>query len=368
MPPPLPNDVIQHVLANLPIKQIYLLRGVNRDWYSIYEHAIKQHLSISDSKILVRLGPSSKAKDPNFSIALDCVAFDPETRIFTFKPIVNSKPIYCNPRHLRQVKVLYTEWIGIDAKIHNGIDISSNYISQVGGYDLSDLEISKYARIKFHHDYVEAVQKYYYLEETPSIGREISTYLGDCDMILKCHLKDSVVLSEENIPDIEHFDNQSHISSFSVDFIQVHTSWLIGGTTTRILPTSFHSKIYPFRYSFLNNITLQKDIQKYNPYSPKVIRWILSGCMIDDQQTIELCQYLNETKGDFTIRDKFQRELEKRNIEKQIMWKYSLVARFFCDPENSSDTFESILDKVVRAEEDEKEKARKFNPNLTKLY
>ncbi|CAG8572864.1 18308_t:CDS:1 [Dentiscutata erythropus] len=356
-PPPLPNDVIQHVLANLPVKQIYLLRGVNRDWYSIHEHAIKQHLSFSDSKVLVRLGPSSKAKDPKFSIALDCVAFDPEARIFTFKPIANSKPIYCNPLHLRQVKILYSEWIGIDAKRHNGIDASLNSTNSTSrNYDPSPQEIYRYARIKFHHNYVEAVQKYYYLEETPGIGEEISTYLGDYDMILKCHLKDSVVLSEEDISDVEYFDNLSHISSFNVDFLQVHTSWLISGTTTRILPTNFHSKIYPSRYALLNHIISQKDIQKYNLYSPKVIRWILSDYMVDDQQTIQLCQHLNETKGDFTIRDKFQWELDAKNIKKQIMWKYSFVARFFCDPENSSDTFEQILDRFVRAEYDEKAK------------
>ncbi|CAG8691085.1 25071_t:CDS:1 [Gigaspora margarita] len=357
-PPPFPNDIIQHVLANLPVKQIYLLRGVNRDWYSIHEHAIKQHLSFSDSKVLVRLGSSSKAKDPKFSIALDCVAFDPETRIFTFKPIANSNPIYCNARHLRQVKILYSEWIGIDAKIHNGIDVSmnsTNSTSDFGNYNLSPHEIYRYARVKFHHNYVEAVQKYYYLEETPGNGEEISTYLGDYDMILKCHLKDSVVLSEEDISDVEYFDSLSHISSFNVDFLQVRTSWLISGTTTRILPTNFHSKIYSSRYDLLNHI-LQKDIQKYNLYSPKVMKWILSDYMINDQQTIQLCRYLNETKGDFTIRDKFQWELEAKNIKKQIMWKYSFIARFFCDPENSQDAFEQILDKFVRAEEDEKAK------------
>ncbi|CAG8743987.1 23258_t:CDS:1 [Cetraspora pellucida] len=350
MSPPLPNDVIQYVLANLPIKQIYLLRGVNRDWYSIHEHAIKQRLSFPDSKVLVRLGPSSKAKDPKFSIALECVAFDPETRIFTFKPIANSKPIYCNPRHLRQVKILYSEWIGVDAKRHNGIDS----IPEVMHPD----EIRKYANVTFHRDYVEAVQKYYYLNEVPGTGDEIPTFLGDYDMILKCHLKDSVVLSEEDIPDIEYFDHPSHISSFNVDFLQVHTSWLISGTTAKILPSNFHSKIYHSRYSLLNHITLQKDIQKYNLYSPKVIRWILSDYMVDDQQTVQLCQHLNKTKGDFTILDKFQWELEKKNLNQQIMWKYSFVARFFCDPDNSPENFNQTLDRLVRSEDDEKAKGQ----------
>ncbi|CAG8775509.1 2543_t:CDS:1, partial [Ambispora leptoticha] len=168
----------------------------------------------------------------------------------------------------------------------------------------------------------------------------------DIDMILKCHLKDSVVLSLEDIPDIEYFDQPSHISSFNVDFLQVHTSWLIGGTTTKILPTDFHSKIYHSRYTLLNHITLQKDIQKYNLYSPKVIRWILSDYMVDDQQTVQLCQHLNKTNGDFTIVDKFQWELEKKNIKQQIMWKYSFVARFFCDPQNSPENFEQTLDRL----------------------
>ncbi|CAG8674251.1 15248_t:CDS:1 [Acaulospora morrowiae] len=363
--PYLPSDVVQNILAYLPVKDIFSLRRVNRSWYSIYEHAIKQHISLFNVQAFVRIGPQKTPVEAKYSFALDCVGFGLDSRIFTFIPTVTAKPIYCNPTRLRQVKVEFGEWCGVDTKRHNGntgplenpLDNNDDEFS-VGPFDRpSDPpahELTRYANSKVHDQYIEAVRKCYYLEETPDKDGEIVTYLGDKDMIIKCKIKDSVVPEEEIIDAEDEEEEDSDLnkfSSFEVEFIKVRTSWLVGGTTRKILPPEFHKQIYSSRYDLLNEITLSNNIHRYNHYCPKVLKWILSESNKNDKETIQLCQHLRNTNGDFTIRDKFESALEEKSIEKQKMWKYSFVSRFFSDPENSSDTFEQILDRFSRSEE-----------------
>ncbi|RHZ53770.1 hypothetical protein Glove_437g34 [Diversispora epigaea] len=372
-PPHLPNDVVQNILAYLPIKDIFSLRRVNRDWYSIYEHAIKQHLSLFNVKISVTIGPSKKTIEPSLSVALECVGFDLDSRVFTFTPIPNAKPIYCKPNLLRQVKILFDEWNtknsnGNTTPLEGTLETDDNNLNI--GYiehpsDPQAQELLKYSNLRFHKFYVEAEKKSYYLEETPEKEGEIETYLGDRDMILKCNIKDSVIPEEEifGVDDEEEEDLESNkYSSVEVEFVQVLTSWLVGGTTINKLPQEFHKQIYPQRYSLLDKITSDNSILRYNRYCPSVLKWILSDNSKNDSETKQLCLHLHITKGDFTIRDKFEEALEERSIDRQFMWKYSFVPRFFIDPENSSDTFEQILDRFSRSVKSE-DKNR--SPNMS---
>ncbi|CAG8536696.1 13393_t:CDS:2 [Acaulospora colombiana] len=269
---------------------------------------------------------------------------------------------------LRQVKIVFGEWYGVDTKRHNGstallentLENKDDDFPVIGSFDRASdpqaQELLRHSNLQFHKHYVEAVKKYYYIEETPDKDGEIVTYLGDKDMILKCNIKDSVIPEEEIIDAEDEEDEDSDLnkgSSFDVEFVKVRTSWLVGGTTRKILPQEFHKQIYSDRYDLLNSITSSNNIPRYNHYCPKVLKWILSRNTKGDKETIQLCQHLYSTKGDFTIRDKFELALEEKSIEKQKMWKYSFVSRFFCDPDNSSDTFEQTLDRFCRAEEAE---------------
>ncbi len=51
------------------------------------------------------------------------------------------------------------------------------------------------------------------------------------------------------------------------------------------------------------------------------------------------------------MQSKVETALEEKNVKKQNMWKYSTIARFLRDPK--SDTFDVVVDKVVRAQRNE---------------
>src|ERR1043165_5439686 len=105
----LPIEIFQHVLAFLPLKEIYSFKRVNKEWYNLCDHAIVEHITSSGSKVFLRAGTSKK---PKLCYNLNFAGYDPSSNIFTFKPFSDRiEPTFCYPKHLREVRILFEEWI-----------------------------------------------------------------------------------------------------------------------------------------------------------------------------------------------------------------------------------------------------------------
>ncbi|CAJ0648246.1 15803_t:CDS:2 [Entrophospora sp. SA101] len=169
----LPDDLIQNVLALLPIRKTYTLKRVCKAWNSLCDHAILEHINLNNSKVLIKLGPNSIS---NLFVTLDCVGYDPSNGIFTFKPAPNSNPISCSRSNLNQIMCLFTEWLGLDKnklindsedgslEINGDIDNNNSNVTLNPDSDPHSQELLRHANFKlFHMDYIEAARKEYQL-------------------------------------------------------------------------------------------------------------------------------------------------------------------------------------------------------------
>ncbi|CAG8493526.1 4978_t:CDS:1 [Ambispora gerdemannii] len=356
-PPRIPIDIIQHILANLSIKEIYILRRVSREWYSIFEHALMEHMITHNSQVLVRVGQKPTA---SLSLALDCVEYCPKTGVYTFRPVIEGEDgkgkesqFICERRNLRQVKILFGEWIGVNKSLHNNnihnnnSDIEDPIFAELNTGSLGPLgedsrtadALALYANIKFHSDYIEAVSKEYHLKEgsEPSSSSKSTSYIGDYDMICKINLES---LKDEESPD------SNNLVSFKVDFVKVRSSWIFSGLSTHSPMPSY--KIYESRYSMLDQLLGQEH--SYNRYASRVLEWITSDAGVNDELTRQLIEHLRATDGDFDTCALLARALEAKGVTRNHMWKFGIVKRYLADPEGSSTTFEQIVEKVVLTE------------------
>ncbi|CAG8518072.1 11202_t:CDS:2 [Ambispora leptoticha] len=333
-PPHIPVDIIQHILANLSIKEIYILRRVNREWYSIFEHALMEHMITHNSQILVRVGPKPTA---SLSLALDCVEYCPKTGVYTFRPVIEDgedgkgkeSRLICDRHNLRQVKILFGEWI--DPII---TELNARNLGPLGADSPAAQALTLYANIKFHSDYIEAVSKEYHVEGGCASLISSTSYIGDNDLICKINL--------ESLKD----DESNNLVSFDVDYVKVRSSWIFSGLSTHSPMPSY--KIYESRYLLLDQLLGQEH--GYNRYSSRVLEWITSDADVDDELTHKLIEHLRATDGDFNTGALLARALEEKGVSQNHMWKFGFVKRYLSNPESSSETFDQIVEKVVLTE------------------
>ncbi|KAG9291540.1 hypothetical protein G9A89_021959 [Geosiphon pyriformis] len=357
--PNLPSDIIQHILANLSIKEIYVLRRVNHEWFYLFEHALMEHMTTHESQILVRVGPKPT---PALSMALSCVGYEPKTGIFTFKPVDRERPITCKRWNLRQVKILFGDWNGVGKTMHNnnvnGMQenpIMSGLTTQspLEANSVTAEALTLYANIKFHVDYVEAVLKEYQVSisagqtnDSPNlryITEKKVAFMGDKDMICKCRFK-YILPDPKDQNESLSVDLDDCAVSFDIDFVKVRSSWIFSGLSTHS-PMPSH-QIYESRYALLDQLTSDQDID-YNRYASIVLDWVTSSAGIEDEKTITLLKHLKLTEGDFNTRELLARALEAKGVTPHHMWKFGIVRRFLANPESSSMTFDQIVEKVV---------------------
>jgi hypothetical protein len=351
----LPNEIFQHALALLPLKEIYSFKRVNKEWYSLCDHAIVEHIISSGSQVHFRAGTS---KNPKLCYDLDFTSYDPSSNIFTFKPSPNRierKPTFCYSKHLREVRILFGEWRGVNTTLSKYSPSDPTFgISIKRNSDPQAQEVLRLAKLEFHKKYVESVQKVYQLDDEPSLEEgTVVSCIGDKDIILKCHITTTLSC---NVPDdqqnSERDDEHSPedvVFRLRIEFVKVCASWLVSGTTSNFIPEESRNQIFASRFKLLDQILFEYNITRYYRYSSKVLKWILSEYKRNDQETINMIKHISDTQGDFSIRSKFEAALEGKNVKKQNMWKYSLVARFLRDPE-SYDTLEKVVNRIVHAE------------------
>nr|CAG8485002.1 6677_t:CDS:2 [Entrophospora candida] len=325
----LPDDLIQNVLALLPIRKTYTLKRVCKAWNSLCDHAILEHINLNNSKVIIKLGPNSIS---NLFVTLDCVGYDPSNGIFTFKPAPNSNPISCSRSNLNQIMCLFTEWLGLDKnkfindsedgslEINGDIDNNNSNVTLNPDSDPHSQELLRHANFKlFHMDYIEAARKEYQLLRVNN-DKENTYYLGDKDMILKCHLNiidKSSSSSSTSTSNIDYTYNDK-IFNFTVESFQVCASWLVSGTTFNIIPTEHRQQIYPKHYQILNKL-----LPKNN---------------------------LIDTDGDFVRRDEFEKAVVNKGILKQNIWKYTFVKKYIREPD-PLEKFDQVLERFVAAEQ-----------------
>ncbi|CAJ0835403.1 1658_t:CDS:10 [Entrophospora sp. SA101] len=338
----LPDDLIQNVLALLPIRKTYTLKRVCKAWNSLCDHAILEHINLNNSKVLIKLGPNSIS---NLFVTLDCVGYDPSNGIFTFKPAPNSNPISCSRSNLNQIMCLFTEWLGLDKnklindsedgslEINGDIDNNNSNVTLNPDSDPHSQELLRHANFKlFHMDYIEAARKEYQLLRVNN-DKENTYYLGDKDMILKCHLNiidKSSSSSSTSTSNIDYTYNDK-IFNFTVESFQVCASWLVSGTTFNIIPTEHRQQIYSKHYQILNKL-----LPKNN---------------------------LIDTDGDFIRRDEFEKAVVNKGILKQNIWKYTFVKKYIREPD-PLEKFDQVLERFVAAEQKYSLTSMSKNDNL----
>lgn len=351
----LPIEIFQHALALLPLKEIYSFKRVNKEWYSLCDHAIVEHITSSGSQVHLRAGTS---KNPKLCYDLDFASYDPSSNIFTFKPSLNRKeikPTFCYSKHLREIRILFGEWRDVNTTLSKyspsdptfGIPIKRNSDPQAQ-------KVLRLAKLKFHKHYIESVRKVYQLDDEPSLEEgTVVSCLGDKDIVLKCHITTKLSCSipddQQNSEKDDECSPEGVVFSLRIEYVKVCASWLVSGTTSNFIPEESRNQIFASRFNLLNQILSEYNITKYYRYSSKVLKWILSEYDRNDQETREMIKHILDTKGDFSIRSKFEAALEGKNVKKQNMWKYSLVARFLRDPE-SYDSLEDVVNRIVHTE------------------
>ncbi|GBB97076.1 hypothetical protein RclHR1_02910004 [Rhizophagus clarus] len=357
----LPIEIFQHALALLPLKEIYSFKRVNKEWYSLCDHAIVEHITSSGSQVHLRAGTS---RNPKLCYDLDFASYDPSSNIFTFKPSpkrIELEPAFCYSKHLREIRILFGEWRGVNTTLSKyspsdptfGIPIKSIKRNS----DPQAQEVLRLARSKFHKNYVESVQKVYQLDDEPSLEEgTVVSCLGDKDIILKCHITTTpscnIPDDQRNCKDDDECSPEGVVFSLRIEFVKVCASWLVSGTTSNFIPEESRNQIFASRFNLLDQILSEYSITKYYRYSSKVLKWILSEYDRDDQETTKMIKHISDTQGDFSIRSRFEAALEEKNVKKQNMWKYSLAARFLRDPE-SYDTLEEVVNRIVHTERSE---------------
>ncbi|RIA94714.1 hypothetical protein C1645_759416 [Glomus cerebriforme] len=352
----LPNEIFQHILSLLPLKKIYSFKRVNKEWYSLCDHAIVEHITTSGSQVHIRAGTSKK---PKLCYDLDFAGYDPSSNIFTFKPSPDRlEPTFCYSKHLREIRILFGEWKGVNTTLSKYSPSDPTFgIPMERHSDPQAQEVLRLAKLEFHKNYVESVRKVYQLDDEPSLekGTTISC-LGDKDIILKCNITTTLSCNipdnQQNSDDDDERSPEGVVFNLRIEFVKVCASWLVSGTTSNFIPEESRSQILTSRFDLLDQILSEYKITRYYRYSSKVLKWILSEYGRSDQETTKLIEHISNTQGDFSIRSKFEAALEGQNVKKQNMWKYSLVARFLRDPE-SYDTLEEVVNRIVNAERSE---------------
>ncbi|CAG8507689.1 3154_t:CDS:1 [Paraglomus occultum] len=333
-PPVLSSDVVQIILSHLPVRYIYAFRRVNREWYSVFEHALMRHLLEWESQIIVKPGEKATQAD---SIALKCVAYDPPSGIFTFKPTIKSQPISCAPKYLKQLKILFKEWDQEIESISQRIRRNEPWRSAESVEPDSEMaqHLRDHARALLVGRYVDSSMKEYQIYEKPE--EETVTYLGDEDMILKCYTRPVEAMLLRQSPE--------KTVALEIEYIKVRSSWIVSGTSNQNAAIPRY-QIYPERYTLLNELTAEAGISDYNHYSSTVLQWITSNHSKLDQETL---QRLKDTNGDFTTCEKLAKELEARGITRRCMWQHGFSRRFISGLDTSM-TFEQVLERIVNSE------------------
>src|SRR6185312_323497 len=177
------------------------------------------------------------------SIALTCVAYDPPSGIFTFKPTIKSQSISCAPKYLKQLKILFQEWDqeieSLTQKIRRNEPGRSGEVVEPGSEKAQNL--SDYAHALFVERYVDSSMKEYQIYEKPE--EETITYLGDEDMILKCYTRpvEARLLSQ----------SPEKTMVLEIEYIKVRSSWIVSGTSNQNAAIP-RFQIYPERYTLLS--------------------------------------------------------------------------------------------------------------------
>ncbi|CAG8510273.1 4326_t:CDS:1 [Paraglomus brasilianum] len=351
-PPVISSDVVQIILSHLPVRNIYALRRVNREWYSVFEHALMLHLLEWQSQIIVKPGANATPAD---SIALTCVAYDPPSGVFTFKPTIKSQSISCVPKYLRQLKILFQEWDqeleSLTQKIRRN-EPGRSAESVEPGSEIAQ-HLSNYALALLVERYVDSSMKEYQIYEKP--GEETITYLGDEDMILKCYTRpvEAKLLSV----------NPEKTVALEIEYMKVRSSWIVSGTSNQNAAIP-RFQIYPERYILLSELTAEAGISDYNHYASAVLQWVTSDHSKLDQETTDLLQRLKDTKGDFTKSEKLAKELEARGITRRCMWQHGFSRRFISGLDNSM-TFEQVLERIVNSEKQLENRDTNQKPMVT---
>ncbi|CAG8451190.1 10570_t:CDS:2 [Funneliformis mosseae] len=329
-----PNEIFQHALALLPLKEIYSFKRVNKVWYRLCDHAIVEHITTSGSKIHVRAGTSKK---PKLCYDLNFVGYDPISNIFTFQPLHdNIESTFCYLKHLREIRILFGEWEGVNTTLNKFSPSDPKFEIPNRHVDPQASEVLRRAKLEFHKNYIESLRKVYQLDDEPSLkeGTMISC-LGDKDIVLKCHITTALPCNVPNDQlNFEDDDAGGVVYSLKIDFVKVCASWLVSGTTSNFIPEDSRNQIFAPRFNLLDQILAEHNITRYYRYS---------------------------SIGNFSIRSKVETALEEQNVKKQNMWKYSLVARFLCDPDSYPDPLDMVVDRVVRAERSESDQMKDNN-------
>src|SRR6185369_15347591 len=133
--------------------------------------------------------------DPSLSLFLTCTSYDPTTKIFTFTAPADEKAmIVCKRRELRQIKFLFSRWLGVNnnnPSTSNGSNLPTGLNGPLEADSESARALLRYANVKFHFDFIEAVQKEYSIPFSildsvlSSKDNEVNEYVGDTDIIAK---------------------------------------------------------------------------------------------------------------------------------------------------------------------------------------
>ncbi|CAI2162370.1 12241_t:CDS:1 [Funneliformis geosporum] len=356
-----PNEIFQHALALLPLKEIYSFKRVNKAWYRLCDHAIVEHITISGSRIHVRAGTS---KNPKLCYDLNFVGYDPALNIFTFQPFHDKiESTFCYLKHLREIRILFGEWAGVNTTLNKYSPSDPTFGISNRNFDPQASEVLRRAKLEFHKNYIESVRKVYQLDEPSLKDETMISCLGDKDIVLKCRITTAFPCDVPNDQlNSEDDDAGGVVYSLRIEFVKVCASWLVSGTTSNFIPEDSRNQIFAPRFNLLDKILAECNITtRYYRYSSMVLKWILSDYDMNDRETIELIHCISSTQGNFSIRSKVEAALEEKNVKKQNMWKYSLVSRFLCDPESYPDPLDMVVDRVVRAERNESDNERVKN-------
>lgn len=333
----LPLELLCHILSFLSYHDLYLSRGVSRQWRTLVEEHIYLDVKARQHRVSIVIGQAP------FTCVLDLYAssYDPIQRVVHFKPRDGhtiASPHGNNHNNLTSLPPPPSWHLYHHRQMQLKFSNHSHQVSSLCASSLQTLNPQEREKALFHLQYNPVLECSYALPAyswLPTSDQADSHYVGDKSMILSFSY---IPPLDTTVPNCLSRGSSPPAPQIQIQWLHVTLDWLISFTQPKIQPT----QIYADRYSQLyHTLTHQYGCYKYDELSEPVLAYIIQqgypmhGVTPDNSNKgdgdlpKQLLSYVQEHTHEYHTRlSRLQHMLEGCCVNPRMIWKYPFAKSF----------------------------------------